>query len=198
MPFPPTLSDRTRAAADPVRNFKFQTQITHPNPAIDAGLLSIGFTSIDGLSMTTDVSAYREGGWNTNPHKLPGQTDFSPISCSTGVFWQKPGMWDLAKQMFSVQWGQGTLGQTGAVDGTGEFRFDMRIWVTDHPVTKATENGSNNYHGSAVLGFRVYNAWVASVAFGGLNAGDNGILINSMTIHHEGLEVVYGSEAVNL
>jgi phage tail-like protein len=146
--------------------------------------------------MTTDVSAYREGGWNTNPHKLPGQTDFSPISCSTGVFANKPGVWDLAKQMFSVQWGQGTLGQTGALDGSGEFRFDMKIRVLDHPVTKPPYDGKPTNYATSVLGFKVYNAWVASVAFGGLNAGDNGILINSMTIHHEGLEVIYGSDAI--
>ena len=195
MPYP-TITERTRAVADPIRNFKFQTEFSHPNTELDNGLLSIGFTSIDGLSMTTDVSAYREGGWNTNPHKLPGQTDFSPISCSTGVFANKPGVWELAKQMFSVQWGQGTLGQTGGTDG--EFRFDMNIRVLDHPVTKAGYDGNPQNYNTSVLGFKVYNAWVASVAFGGLNAGDNGILINSMTIHHEGLEVVYGPKAVTL
>ena len=29
---------------------------------------------------------------------------------SAGVFYTKPGMWNTAKQMFSVQWGQGTIG----------------------------------------------------------------------------------------
>lgn len=182
----PSINERTRAKADPVRNFKFQVQIVHPDADLfrEAGV--IGFTSIDGLSMSTDVSAYREGGWNTNPHKLPGQTDFSPISCSTGVFANKPGVWDLARQMFATQWGSGNL------DYGQDFRFDMNIWVLDHPVTKGPASGVQGSIAGAVMAFKVYNAWVASVAFGGLNAGDNGILINNMTIHHEGLEVEYG------
>ena len=140
--------------------------------------------------MSTDVSAYREGGWNTNPHKLPGQTDFAPITMSSGVFYTKPGMWNLAKQMFAVQWGAGTLGMGS------EFRFDILIRVLDHPVTKGPESGVQGNPSGAVLGFKAYNAWAANVAFGGLNAGDNGVLIHNMTIHHEGLEVLFGPDKV--
>lgn len=185
----PTINERTRAMADPLRNFKYQVQVIHSKNEISAEMAKMGFTSVEGLSMSTDVSAYREGGWNTNPHKLPGQTDFAPITMASGVFWQKPGMWNLAKQMFAVQWGQGTIGMGG------EFRFDLVIRVLDHPVTQGPASGVQGSPAGAVLGFKAYNAWVANVAFGGLNAGDNGVLIHNMTIHHEGLEVFYGAAA---
>jgi hypothetical protein len=104
---------------------------------------------------------------------------------SSGVFYTKPGMWDLARQMFSVQWGAGSLG-VGA-----EFRFDVVIRVLDHPVTKGAGSGVQGNPSGTVLTYKAYNAWAANVAFGGLNAGDNGVLIHNMTLHHEGLEVIY-------
>lgn len=189
----PTISERTRAQADPVRNFKFNLQFIHPDTNINDGL-KMGFTSVDGLGMATDVQAYREGGWNTNPHKLPGQSDFPPITCTTGVFYNKKGLWNAAKQMFAVQWGSGTIGMGG------EFRFDLIIRVMDHPVTAGTASGSNQDQTTgAVLAFKAYNGWIANVQFGGLNAGDNGILVSSMTIHHEGLDAFYGpAEVANI
>ena len=95
---------------DPVRSFKFDVQAV----AADEGdvFAKMGFMSIDGLAMNTDMVPYREGGFNTTPHKLPGQTDFAPLTMSSGVFYNKTQMWDLAKKMFSVQHGGGTLEMT--------------------------------------------------------------------------------------
>jgi phage tail-like protein len=180
----PTISERTRGQADPIRNFKYQVSITMDGP-IQQQIADMGFTSVDGLSMSTEVMAYREGGWNTNFHKLPGQTDFSPLTLSSGVFMHKPGMWNLAKQLFSVQWGNGTLGMGD------EFRFDMQIRVLDHPVTRDSASGVRNSPDGTVLTFNVYNAFVSSVGFGALNASDNGILVHSMQVQHEGFDVIF-------
>ena len=185
-PTTPTIGERTRAQADPIRNFKFQ--VTLIGNAKDGSIIDIGkmgFTSVEGLSMNTEVMAYREGGWNTNPHKLPGQTDFTPISLSSGVFSTRPGMWNLAKKLFSAQWGEGTL------DMGDEFRFDMLINVLDHPVTYKANSGTLRDGQGTILSFKVYNAFVASVGFGGLNASDNSILLHSMTVHHEGFDVFF-------
>lgn len=183
------LSDRTRLVSDPVRNFKFQVEVFHSNPALAGAIAKMGFTTVDGLAMNTEMVAYREGGWNTNPHKLPGMTDFAPLTCSAGVYHYKPGMWDLARQMFAFQWGQGTLGLGE------EFRFDMAIRVLDHPVTRGAAAGTNGSPAGAVLAYKVYNCWVGSVAFGGLNAMDNQVLIHNMTIHNEGFEPFFGNDA---
>jgi phage tail-like protein len=193
MPIVPTLQDRTRVKADPVRNFKFQIQLFHPNANMQTEIAKMGFMTVDGISMNTEMVPYREGGWNTNPHKLPGLTDFAPLSMSAGVFYTKPGMWNLAKQMFSVQWGQGTIGM-GA-----EFRFDMAVRVLDHPVTNGAASGSTKDTSGSVMAFAFYNCWCASVGFSGLNALDNSVLIHQMTVHHEGFEVFFGNQdAMNL
>ena len=173
------LDDRTRIKSDPVRNFKFQVQAVHRDPNLVREVSNMGFTQVDGLSMATEMVPYREGGWNTNPHKLPGQTDFPPLSMAAGVFYQKPGMGNIG------------LGE--------EFRFDMIIRVMDHPVTQGAASGARGSTAGAVMGWIVYNAWVGSVAFGSLNAMDNSVLIHSMTVHHEGFEALFGhDEVVNL
>lgn len=186
-----SLAERTRTYADPLRNFKFQVEIFHSNGELQSDIGKMGFTSVDGLNMSTEMIPYREGGWNTNPHKMVGMTDFSPVTLSSGVFYQKPGMWKLAKQIFSVQWGNGTIGLNE------DYRFDMLIRVFDHPVTKGEGAAVRGDVKGAVLAFQLYNAWVANIAFSGLDALTNSILVSNMTVHHEGLDVFWTPENVN-
>lgn len=181
MPF--AVTSRT----DPMRNFKFQVQIIHPTVH---NVLNMGFTNVAGLNMTTEVIPYREGGWNTNAHKLPGQTDFGPLTLIQGIMWDRPGMWELAKNIFAVQWGEGSL-----AEGTGgappQFRFTTLIRVLDHPITAGAASGTAAPAG-ARLAFDVKDCWVGSVAFNDLDAGGNAVLISQMTMHHEGFDVLYG------
>jgi hypothetical protein len=186
-----SLAERTRSYADPLRNFKFQVEIFHSNSELQSGIGNMGFTSVDGLNMSTEMIPYREGGWNTNPHKMVGMTDFSPVTLSSGVFYQKPGMWNLAKQIFAVQWGN------GSIDMNTDYRFDMLIRVFDHPVTKGDGAAVRGDVSGAVLAFQLYNAWVANVAFSGLDSLTNSILVSNMTVHHEGLDVFWGTTETN-
>jgi phage tail-like protein len=187
---PALLIERTRLRADPVRNFKYQVQLFHPNSNFNSQFAVIGFMTVEGIAMTTEMVPYREGGWNTNPHKLPGQSDFAPLTLSAGVFYDKPGMWNLAKMMFSVQWGSGTIGMGG------EFRYDMAVRVLDHPVTQGPQSGAPRGAdpSGSVIAFLFYNCWTASIGFNGLNAMDNAILIHQMTVHHEGFDVFFGNQ----
>lgn len=191
---PPTIAERTRSQSDPVRNFKFQVGLFHPDHVLQAEIAKMGFTSVQGIGMSTDVATYREGGWNTNLHKMPGFTDFPPLTMSSGVFYTKPGMWDLAKQMFAVQWGQGTIAMGN------EFRFDMLVRVLDHPVTAGAASGVQGKPDGAVLAFTFYNAWCANVNFNGLDAtASTGVLVHEMTVVHEGMDVFFGNvDALNL
>jgi phage tail-like protein len=175
-----------------MRNFKFQVQFTYP--ALQQDLANMGFTNVAGINMTTEVIPYREGGWNTNAHKLPGQTDFSPLTLTQGVMYTDPGMWKLAKNMFAVQWGSGTL-PVGA-----QFRFSVVIRVLDHPVTLGPASGApgapQNPPDGARLAFSFRDAWVGSVAYNDLDASANQVLISQMTMHHEGFDVLYNQDAV--
>jgi phage tail-like protein len=172
-----------------MRNFKFRVQIDYP--PID-GIADMGFTNVAGINMNTEVMAYREGGFNTNSHKLPGQTDFGPLTLVQGVAQARPGMWLLAKNMFAVQWGAGSL------DFGTQFRFTTTVRVMDHPVTHNPGSGSP---GDGLLGarlaFKFYNCWVGSVAFNDLDAQGNAVLISQMTMHHEGFDVYFGQPAVD-
>jgi hypothetical protein len=42
--------------------------------------------------------------------------------------------------------------------------------------------------------FKVYNAWITSLAYSDLNAGDNAILVEQMSLTHEGFEVIWGKD----
>ena len=78
---------------DPIRNFKFLVTIAPHNVDatwknsnyISATGTTMGFVSVAGLSISTESIAYREGGYNTNVHQIPGQTSFTPITLSKGI-----------------------------------------------------------------------------------------------------------------
>jgi len=183
------------ARQDPIRNFKFNVQA---NLGDEGDVFArMGFMSVEGIAMNTEMVAYREGGWNTSPRKLPGQTDFSPLTLAGGLYYgtDQP-MWDLAKRMFSVQWGGGSLGFN--IDNNGginQFRYDLVVRVMAHPVTSGDGSGSSphNPYAGAVLAYKFYNCWTASVGFSGLNASDNAIVVQQMTVHHEGFEIFFGN-----
>ena len=153
-------------------------------------LARLAFTNVAGLNMNTEMVPYREGGWNTNFHKLPGQTDFGPLTLVQGVMHTRPGMWELAKTMFAVQWGGGTL------DETTDFRYTTVIRVLDHPITKGPGAGGPDINPQgARLAFVLRDCWTGSVAFNELDAAGNAVLISQMTMHHEGFDVVFGNDA---
>jgi phage tail-like protein len=182
---------------DPLRNFKFQVEIDHPSLSMNR----LGFMSMSGLSIQTEMVPYREGGWNTSPHKIPGQSDFAPVTLTQGVFVKNgredgtPGdaLWEWNKQLYFFQWGRGIPAAAGGPD----VRCDILIKVFDHPNT-GTQAGnigtlSNYQPGLVKLAVKLYNCWPGGLAFGDLNAGDQSVLVHSMTLHHEGFDVHWGS-----
>lgn len=160
-------------ATDPFRNFKFRVYIRHPRIR---GFATMGFMSVSGLSITTEVIPYREGGMNTTTQKMPGQSDFSPLTMSRGLAAGHGEMWYWMKELFVVMQG------TGAGRPGQEFRHDVDIKVLDHP-TSGRRMARTKAH------FRVYNAWPTSVSFSDLDAGANAIVVNQMTLAHEGFDV---------
>lgn len=160
-------------ATDPLRNFKFHVNIAHP--VFPNSFVKMGFMSVSGLNITTEVIPYREGGMNTTTQKMPGQSDFAPITLAKGLAIGDVAMIDWMRQLFTVQQGTGT-GKSGR-----EFRSTVTVNVLDHPVT------SGNTPVKAQ--FKVYNAWPTAVAFSDLDAGANAIVVQQMTLAHEGFEM---------
>ena len=74
---------------DPLRNFKFTVRFVPLDNELELltkGIGDLGFAQMGGLSVQNELIAYREGGMNTHPHKMVGQSDFPPISFARGAF----------------------------------------------------------------------------------------------------------------
>lgn len=158
-------------ATDPLRNFKFNVNIIHPNIS---GFATMGFMTVSGLNITTEVIPYREGGMNTTTQKMPGQSDFAPITLSQGVAVGAGPMWSWVQELFTVMQG------TGTGDPGKDFRATVDIMVLDHPVTTPLVPVKAIY--------RVYNAWITSMAFSDLDAGANAVLMQQISLAHEGFD----------
>ena len=165
----PSLSS---IATDPFRNFKFRVQVHHPGIR---GFATLGFMAVSGLSITTEVIPYREGGMNTTTQKMPGQSDFAPLTMSRGLATGQGEMWNWMRQLFVVM--QGT--QSGRAGE--EFRHNVDIKVLDHPT-------AGRRRAKVKAWFRVFNAWPTSVSYSDLDAGANAIIVNQMTLAHEGFD----------
>ena len=157
-------------ASDPLRNFKFQVTI-RPN---SGAAINLGFMSVSGLNITVDVIAYRVGSYNTTTQKMPGQADFSPITLSRGLAVGTAQSWAWMTELFTVMQG------TGPNNGTQDFRSTIDVQVLSHPVTASTANYP--------AWFRIYNAWPTALAYSDLDAGANQLLIEQMTLAHEGFD----------
>lgn len=182
---PEVRSSLSTIATDPLRNFKFHVNINHATRGGGGrNLIELGFMSLTGLSSTTESIPYRQGGYNTTTQKMPGQTDFPPITLARGVIKDTPQSWDWMREIFSVINGVGTgFGNPGA-----NFRSNIEIKVMDHPVTSGA--------GVPVkLRVKVYNAWPTSFALSDLDAGGNAIMVEQLVLAHEGFEVTWGGAA---
>lgn len=158
-------------ATDPLRNFKFNVNIMHPRIS---GFTTMGFMTVSGLNITTEVIPYREGGMNTTTQKMPGQSDFAPITLSQGVAVGSGPMWEWTRELFTVMQG------TGTGDPGKDFRATIDVMVLDHPVTTSQVPVKAIY--------RIYNAWPTSIAFSDLDAGANAVLMQQMSLAHEGFD----------
>ena len=178
---------------DPLRNFKFIVNINH-RPANTVGAIlttGIGFMSVSGLAATTEAIPYREGGMNTTVHQLPGQTSFSPVTMQRGVTLggNSAGPYNWFRQLFDVVGGSGT-GPTNRPQGN-KFRCTVDINVLEHPVTHLA-TFENDLVVPVKMRIVLRNAWITGLSFSDLNAGDNAVMVEQMTLVHEGFQVGYG------
>ena len=188
--------------SDPIRNFKFQVNIIPTGPsnrlaASTQGLGSLGFAVMSGLSVQNQMIGYREGGMNTHPHKLVGQSDFAPVTFSRGVFYNQPQMYRW--QEFLHSWNQASDGST---TGGNDYRCDIVVKIYDHPVsagtyqTPAATNGNTPNLGGVRLAVKLFDCWPGAYALSDLNAADSGIMVQQLTVHHEGFYVAWTDDKI--
>ena len=201
------INNRSSLKTDPIRNFRFLVTFKPLDPGGAGGAIAnpknppawrkndftIGFTSVSGLVVTTDSIPYREGGYNTTVHQIPGQTTFSPVTLQRGVILGSSTNWGWMRQLFAT-----VQGETSRTNANVSFRADVEIEVLSHPIpgagyTNSTSDGKDH----VALRFNLYNAWITSLAYSDLNAGDNAILVEQMTLVHEGFDMKWAADLVN-
>jgi phage tail-like protein len=184
---PTIINNRSTLITDPIRNFRFLVQFKPQgtNPTLDALKgVTLGFTSVSGLSVTTDSIPYREGGYNTTVHQIPGQTTFTPITLQRGVILGTNQNWEWMRNLFA------TVAAGGSTRSIAQnFRCNLEVQVLSHPIPSAGEEDNSAATDHVAMRFEVYNAWPTSVAYSDLNAGDNALFVEQMTLVHEGFDV---------
>ena len=184
---PTIINNRSTLITDPIRNFRFLVQFKPQGtiPTLDALKgVTLGFTSVSGLSVTTDSIPYREGGYNTTVHQIPGQTTFTPITLQRGVILGTNQNWEWMRNMFA------TVAAGGSTRSIAQnFRCNLEVQVLSHPIPSAGEEDNSSATDHVAMRFEVYNAWPTSVAYSDLNAGDNALFVEQMTLVHEGFDV---------
>lgn len=198
------INFRGKQNTDPIRNFRFLVNFekTIPGGGGWSPDVSLGFTSVSGLAISTESIPYREGGYNTTVHQIPGQSTFSPVTFQRGVTIGSRQHWDWMRMMFQTVTGQVYNGKSDS------FRADIVIKVLNHPVPYSTpvSTGYGVREGGlmaaestragddvVVAQFRLYNAWPTSVAYSDLNAGDNALMVEQMTVVHEGMTMQWAN-----
>jgi phage tail-like protein len=194
---PTIINHRSQIATDPIRNcrflvtFKQQTGASTATKALAETTAVMGFTSVSGMAVTTDSIPYREGGYNTTVHQIPGQTTFAPITLQRGMILGTAKNWKWMREMFATV--QGGAGSRGVADN---FRCDLEIAVLSHPIPGVGSEGSGDNTpptDHVAMRFKVYNCWPTSVAYSDLNAGDNALFVEQMTLVHEGFDVNFAT-----
>jgi phage tail-like protein len=187
---------KSTLATDPIRNFKFVVTFEpidgDKTTWTDSKLSQMGFVSVSGLSASIESIAYREGGYNTNVHQIPGQTSFTPITFSKGVLLGQTANQSWFKRIFAL------LSQQPGVGVATGFRCNTTIKVLSHPNPggfgpdgTASITGPGGQHVS--MEFKVYNCWITALSYGNLDAGANALMVEEMTMVHEGFDVAIAS-----
>lgn len=198
----------TTLRTDPLRNFKFTVRFTPLDDnlkTLTSGMGDLGFAQMGGLSVQNELIAYREGGMNTHPHKMMGQSDFPPISFARGAFSTQDQLYQWQKFMHSwIDGGKGGFAG-GASGDASNYRCNIVVKVYDHPYTAGAvqyqyDNQPTNTvnPGNVKLAFKIFNCWPGAYGLSDLNAGDNGIMIQQLNIHHEGFAVAWGTDVADI
>jgi phage tail-like protein len=177
------IDQRGSLTTDPLRVFRFRATflpVSGGKPFSTAiTSFSGGFSAINGLNVQIQPITYREGGFNTTQHQIPGMASFSPVTMTRGMLYGNDSAITWMRGLFAVTSGQGLAVGSSAANG---FRCNVKIQLMDHPNAASPTNAPR-------VGFYLHNAWIQSLNYSDLNAGNNELMFETMTLVHEGLSV---------
>ena len=123
------------------------------------GLGTSSFKSVTGFSVNVDSSTYREGGSTyLTARKLPGLVNYDDISLEKGLY-SNPLLYNFFN---------------GFLEGNSFKPVNAKIIIYDNA-------------GQPTASWTVINAWPTSYRSGDLSAEDSSILVESLTLAHEGI-----------
>ncbi len=144
---------------DPYRDFKFQILID--------GKPVAGLTKVSALHKITEVIEWREGGNPTSSRKLPGRTEYMPITLEQGV----------SHDPVFEQWANLVNNFDGdAAMSLKNFRKDIVLNLL-------------NLQGAVTKSYRIHRCWVSEYsALPDLDANKSAVAIEKIVIQNEGWE----------
>jgi phage tail-like protein len=146
---------------NPYKNFKFLIKFgTSTEPVA-------GVSKMTALKRTTEVVKHREGGDPSTSRKMPGRTEYEPITLERGVTHDKA----FEQWANKVWFREGGLSKEVSLK---DFRQDITIEVL-------------NEAGTVAVRYFVYSAWVSEFqALPDLDANANAVAIEHIKIEHQG------------
>lgn len=124
------------------------------------GLGTTSFKSVSGFGSTVDVTDYREGGFGfLTKRKLPGLVNYDEITLEKGLY-SNPLLYNFFNDY---------------LEGSNFTPVDAVITVYDNA-------------GVPTASWTVINAWPSSYKSSDLSAEDSSILIETLTLQHEGIK----------
>lgn len=175
------------SSADPTgvfdKRIKDSSSVNTPSTGVSTGWVG-GFTNVSGLNVNTQSIQYREGGYNTSVHQMPGMTTFNPITFTRGVLFGNDQAIAWMRGLYTAAQGSGLNPNTKTTAAGTNFRVDIVLTVNQHPNTNAAAD-------VPVLKYKIHNAWITSLAYTDLDATSGGILFETITLVHEGLSVFF-------
>jgi len=147
----------------PYLNFRFKLKIDGKHVA--------GLSKVSGLSRSTEVNNFREGSDPGVTHKVPMQTEYSPITLERGVSYDAS-----FAQWCNKVWDCSNSSEKDKTSLT-DFRKDITIELY-------------NEAGQMVLAYKVYKAWPSEFkAIPDLDSGGDTLVIQSLVLQNEGWEI---------
>ncbi|UCE38073.1 MAG: phage tail protein [Thermoplasmata archaeon] len=144
---------------DPYKNFKFKVRWD--------GKYVAGISKVSGLMRTTEVITHREGGDPSTVRKSPGQTVYHPITLERGVT-HDPEFEKWANMVHNFK--------GDSLMSLKNFRKNITIELL-------------NEQGTTVIAYNVFRCWISEYqALPELNAGENIVAIERITLENEGWE----------
>ena len=160
---------RNPKVQDPYLNYKFIVSWPSGN-ATSGKMTPVAFISkVSALTRNTQVVTHREGGAPQGPRRIPGQTEYGPITLERGV------TFDVAfEQWANKVWYYPNTGQNGNEVSLKDFRKDMTIELL-------------NQAGQLVMRDYVFSCWPSEyTAMPELDSNANAVAIQSLTLQNEG------------